>query len=161
VSHRTLYIWLCGTQSEVWCKLKDLSLSATGLKYNNWDFEWTTGEKNLKIEVKDEGIYGLTLRKGGCSYSKEVVVKNYTDLWFPNVITPNNDGKNDFYVIRNLTLPVSFSVFNRWGGLVFKDDQYNNNWSAENIPDGVYFYTVNDISECTGVSVKGWLTVIR
>jgi gliding motility-associated-like protein len=59
----------------------------------------------------------------------------------PNVITPNGDNVNDLFVIRNLLLYShrKISIRNRWGKLVYQSNQYNNDWDAKNIPDGVYY----------------------
>jgi gliding motility-associated-like protein len=68
-------------------------------------------------------------------------------ITIPNVFTPNNDGTNDLFVIRNLTLYSHRKVIvhNRWGDLVFESDQYNNNWDGGNLPDGVYYGIVEII----------------
>jgi gliding motility-associated-like protein len=65
----------------------------------------------------------------------------------PNVITPNDDGLNDLFVIRNIEdFPnASLAIFNRWGQEVFSStsyDQYqaqNGGWDPEDNAGGVYF----------------------
>lgn len=49
-------------------------------------------------------------------------------------------------------------VFNRWGKTVFESDSYNNSWSADGLPEGVYFYVAD--SPCAP-TLKGTLTVMR
>lgn len=68
------------------------------------------------------------------------------DMILPNVITPNNDGVNDVIDFRSFfgNTKVSFTVFNRWGEIVFNNDHINI-WSGTNnrsnhLSDGVYFY---------------------
>ena len=43
-----------------------------------------------------------------------------------------------------MTEEARITIFNRWGYLVFKREEYKNNWDGthENqpLPDGVYFY---------------------
>jgi len=67
----------------------------------------------------------------------------------PNVITPNNDGINDyFFVSEKLMLePVHLIVYNRWGVKVFEDNDYANNWDGDNmvgkpLNDGTYYYVL-------------------
>jgi gliding motility-associated-like protein len=69
-------------------------------------------------------------------------------LTVPNVFTPNGDGVNDKYEIPNLDRYISneLYVFDRWGTLVFKENNYNNGWDGGRLPDGVYFY----ILKCQG-----------
>ncbi|MFM1931516.1 MAG: hypothetical protein RL226_819 [Bacteroidota bacterium] len=61
---------------------------------------------------------------------------------FPNVFTPNNDEHNDYFIIRVLEgFPRSrLEVYNRWGGLVYESDNYQNAWQADGLPDGSYYY---------------------
>ena len=75
----------------------------------------------------------------------------------PNIFTPNGDGSNDFFEIRNLPASTSLSITNRWGKEVFSSSDYQNNWTAENISDGIYYYRV--VAE--GEVLTGWVEILR
>lgn len=83
----------------------------------------------------------------------------------PNVITPNGDGVNDFFMVNELLLyePIDFIVFNRWGAKVFEKDDYQNNWDGDNfsskpLEEGTYYY----ILRLTGAEDRaGFVTIIR
>jgi hypothetical protein len=63
------------------------------------------------------------------------------DLTIPNVITPNGDGTNDILTIENL-MNWKFrelTIFNRWGDIVFRSEDYQNDWNGGGVSDGVYF----------------------
>jgi gliding motility-associated-like protein len=49
----------------------------------------------------------------------------------PNVITPNNDGSNDCYVIKADTSieedDWSVEIYNRWGKQVYRVSRYKHN----------------------------------
>jgi gliding motility-associated-like protein len=66
------------------------------------------------------------------------------DLEIPNVFTPNGDGYNDYFMIRNPNqVNYTLEVFNRWGNLVFQGNQnyfWNGTFNEEPAPAGVYFY---------------------
>jgi gliding motility-associated-like protein len=74
----------------------------------------------------------------------------------PNVMTPNNDGNNDLFIIENIETWSStrnVTIFNRWGNVVFESGSYTNEtpWdgtdqSGKQLADGVYFYMV-DLSD--------------
>ena len=77
-------------------------------------------------------------------------------LTIPDVFTPNNDGKNDFFVIKGIEqFPGSeIKIFNRWGNIVYqKSDGYKNDWDGTNqfgltignraLPVGTYFYVLD------------------
>ena len=85
-------------------------------------------------------------------------------------ITPNGDGKNDLLVFENLDVFYNnkLIIYNRWGSLVYKKENYNNTWDgtathsltiskSSKLPTGTYFYflQLNDNSK----SLKGWIYV--
>ncbi|MFZ1751853.1 MAG: gliding motility-associated C-terminal domain-containing protein, partial [Saprospiraceae bacterium] len=69
----------------------------------------------------------------------------------PSIITPNNDGINDFFVIPCLEtgkFPSNkVSIFNEWGAEVFFANPYRNDWngvySGGDLPVGTYFYIID------------------
>lgn len=67
-------------------------------------------------------IYDLQVTSpNGCTAATKERVEVFYDLLMPNAFTPNGDGINDLFRVPAIT-PVTiekFSVFNRWGGLVF------------------------------------------
>lgn len=71
-----------------------------------------------------------------------------------NGLSPNGDGKNDFFLIANIQFlgpDNKVEIFNRWGDKVFEMDGYDNNSkrfegnqsNGKELPSGVYFYKVN------------------
>lgn len=72
------------------------------------------------------------------------------ETFIPEGFSPNGDNLNDVFVIPDLnTFPGrDLKVYNRWGGLVFEDDKYNNTWAGRDmngnqLVDGTYFYTLD------------------
>lgn len=63
-------------------------------------------------------------------------------ITIPNVFTPDHDGKNDLFQIRNLEdYPNSdLVILNRWGNVVYEATGYKNDWDGGNLSEGVYFY---------------------
>jgi gliding motility-associated-like protein len=83
-------------------------------------------------------------------------------LLAPNIITPNGDGVNDYFVVSNLDMldyNWSLEIYNRWGKRVFSATPYLNDWDADNLSDGVYFYMLR--SSGTSTSYKGSVSVVR
>lgn len=67
----------------------------------------------------------------------------------PNGITPNGDGKNDLFEIKNPNCCeyISIEIYNRWGNMIFNDLNYQNNWdgvnqSGQKLPQGTYFVVI-------------------
>lgn len=63
----------------------------------------------------------------------------------PNVITPNGDGRNDVFKISNIEYHpnTSVTIFDRWGVKVFETTNYNNDWKADGLSDGTFFYVID------------------
>jgi len=85
-------------------------------------------------------------------------------LFIPNVIKPDNDGKNETFVIRAASKfdQIGLTIFNRWGDKVFESADYQNDWSAEGLNAGTYYYQVRGRNTgMTEKQYKGWLQVIK
>ena len=65
----------------------------------------------------------------------------------PNLLTPNEDGINDTYLIpclaENNYPQGQLTIFNEWGQSVFNPKPYNNDWDGtyggQPLPVGTYF----------------------
>jgi gliding motility-associated-like protein len=84
------------------------------------------------------------------------------------VITPNNDGKNDFFIISCVfDFDSRLYVFNRFGGLVYETADYQNDWSGQDqngepVPDGGYLWVLEMVrQDGTTQLAKGTVNVIR
>ncbi|SFW84728.1 DUF7507 domain-containing protein [Chitinophaga sancti] len=80
-------------------------------------------------------------------------------LVFANAMSPNGDGKNDFFVIKGLEKypPAALFVFNRWGDMVFQSKAYHNEWNGAGLSEGVYYYKL-EVDEGEGVKqYSGWV----
>ncbi len=84
----------------------------------------------------------------------------------PQVITPNNDGYNDKWIIRNIDIypDAEIRVFNRWGKLVFRTrnlsaDPWDGTSDGKLVPTDSYHYILylNDGS----LPRSGVISVIR
>ena len=93
-----------------------------------------------------ENIFRLTVSNDYCEESREVKII-VEDLFLPSVITPNNDGRNDFFVTNTPGDGIKLTIFNRWGKIVFKSADYKNDWDGKNseggdLPEDTYFYII-------------------
>lgn len=78
-----------------------------------------------------------------------------------NVITPNDDNKNEFFVIEGVQEfdDARLEIYDRWGRLVFETDNYmagfadgrfESSFTGKDLEDGTYYYVINvDKGECT------------
>jgi len=135
---------------------------------NASSFMWDFGDGNISELVNPEHKYAesdsvktftvtLTSGESFCSESKSMPVTTATPF-VPNFISPNFDGKNDFFEIT-ASDAVELSVYNRWGKEVFHADEYRNNWDGGDLEPSVYYYLI--IFKDKNTSCKGWLQVMR
>src|SRR5690606_30444886 len=84
-------------------------------------------------------------------------------LHIPNVFTPNGDGLNDRFVIKNLLQYQGreLIVVNRWGNQVFKSDNYNNDWDGGSLAEGTYYYILRYRNGGDWKTAKGPVAIIR
>lgn len=103
-----------------------------------------------------------------CVNSDTVVVNVIivsTDLSISTVFSPNGDGINDNWVIKNISIypENEVTVFNIYGNNVFHKIGYNNDWqgtyNGNSLPDGTYFYIVK--TDSINAPIKGSLDILR
>jgi gliding motility-associated-like protein len=95
-----------------------------------------------------------------------VILRGIT-VYIPGGFSPNNDGINDKFTLENASGErISLEVYNRWGNMVYKNNDYKNEWEGfanqgvrtnDPLPDGTYYYIVllNGKSKFTGfITIK-------
>lgn len=89
------------------------------------------------------------------------------ELNIPNIYTPNNDGKNDAFIIDILNISNwSCDIFNRWGIKVAELTEKNNSWEGRTTSgiqcnDGVYYYVFVGEAEKQTIKEKGFIQLLR
>jgi hypothetical protein len=143
-----------------WCEPKIVSLkpytNSSGFLYT-----WQDGSTNDSFQISDFGRFWVTV-KNGCGQAADTinVSKINQKIGFvPDIITPNGDGKNDFFQVDpSISGLVSLKVLNRWGAEVFFTKNYRNDWSGFGLSTGIYFIVLE--GSCVE-RFKGPLTIIR
>ncbi|KQN38216.1 hypothetical protein ASE92_01915 [Pedobacter sp. Leaf41] len=88
-------------------------------------------------------------------------------IYIPNAFTPNNDGKNDVFLIYGNTIAsAKMSIYTQWGQLIFQSDNVSNGWDGTfkgvNQPIGVYVFMVEvQLTDGSTVVKKGTVTLLR
>ena len=102
------------------------------------------------------------------SISNAVEVEKPYALYAPNVFSPDGDGINDFFRIIGQGLTnFDVEVYNRWGQMVFKsvnmNDQWNGRFKGKNMPTGTYVYKVksSDFGTDNEILKSGTISLIR
>ncbi|TGE12257.1 DUF7948 domain-containing protein [Hymenobacter elongatus] len=148
-------------QAPLVIRFSDPLTSSSGVR---WDFgDGTQGEGNTTTHTyRQAGSYTPHIirpyNNGRCTVRLELPVIDVTPAYeVPNVITPNGDTKNEYFVATN-GCPAQLQVFSRWGAKVFEAASYRNDWNGGTLPDGVYYY---HLQQADGMVTKGWLEISR
>lgn len=155
-------------------------LPAVGMRFDNKSgvgkitspFSWTPTCQNLDGKDQNKFIVDFITEDNSCQPDRFDTVSvsitlynlqvNY-DISPPNVITPNNDGKNDFFEVSNLPpdnceqVFEGVEIYNRWGDQVFESKERDFKWLADQFSTGEYYYLI----KYTRRKYKGALTVMR
>lgn len=164
-------------------KSNDLDCStgrATLLASGGRDYQWMdvegnhlqTGRAIVVTPQETTKYYVLVTDDYGCQALDSTtvnVVKAGTMAHYemPTAFTPNNDGRNDCFGIKfpGLVGKVDFSIYDRWGNLVFHTNKVTDCWDGtfKGVPCDVatFVYVLRIESECGNVDRKGTVTLLR
>jgi gliding motility-associated-like protein len=121
------------------------------------NYRWTPGTgldnsliRSPKAKLTNELTYNIQLTTTGkCLTVDTLLVRVFkqVDILVPKAFTPNFDGKNDYLypILVGLERLIQFSVFDRWGNLVYlQKDISNKGWDGtykgRPAPSGIYVW---------------------
>jgi gliding motility-associated-like protein len=115
---------------------------------------WADTQNGLeRTDIPDTTYSVVVTDKNGCAASKVIVVDNNVSercLVIPTIITPNNDGVNDTWQIKNIDLfpNAEVFIFTRWGKLVFHSknlaaNPWNGTFRGSLLPTDSYHYVLH------------------
>ncbi|PRY14771.1 putative repeat protein (TIGR01451 family)/gliding motility-associated-like protein [Pontibacter ummariensis] len=136
-------------------------------------FTITSGQGTTTIKVKasnpaSTGTVSVMASNATCSspVTSATMDASLADgqLVFPKAFSPNGDGRNDTWEIKNLEKFTNneVTIFNRWGSELYKMKNYQNDWNGKRLEQGTYFYKVR-VTVCDGVvkEYTGYTTIFR
>jgi len=150
-------VYIDGNDTIVVCdtSVSNIIISADNAVHYTW---YTLGDStnvlstNQSLTISNPLVSTQYIVQGrACGYTSydtvvvEVVECASADqIILPNLISPNGDGKNDFYFISNyLPTGSKLFIFNRWGNEVYSSNNYQNNWDGtymgKLLPTSTYF----------------------
>jgi gliding motility-associated-like protein len=130
---------------------------------------WSTGSTtSSSIIVTEPGVYSVKVNHNGCFANDTLIVSpkyNILSFEMPNVVTPNNDGINDFidFGVYQFSF-IQLEIFNRWGTKVFESKDPSCIWKPTE-EDGTYFYSLQYRIDCGSETqnkiLKGFITLLK
>ena len=98
-------------------------------------------------------------------------MKKCSEIWVPNVFTPNGDGTNEiFKPVTTEIQKLTMYIYNRWGEMIFETSDINGGWDGKfhgnDVPTGVYFWLIRyneNRSSAQNIEkeIKGSVTLLR
>jgi gliding motility-associated-like protein len=111
-----------------------------------------------------ESVLVWTVSNQVCPASSDTMKITVRDLVIPTLITPNNDGRNEYLILRGTeTLKNNeLIVFDRRGVEVFRDKEYMNDWNGVDqdgspLPEDTYFF----VFRTRGKQKSGFIVIRR
>ena len=132
-----------------------------------YTYVWSSGDSLANSDSLTPGTYTVTVTDaGGLSVTQTFSVADGSGICGIQPysgLTSNGDGHNDLWIIDYIDLhqPNTVMIYNRWGVMVWKGDNYDNttvvwNGTAQDgsvLPDGTYFYVI----EVEGGHMESWV----
>ena len=149
--------------------------SFEAIPFKEWQFShWEIAMSEPLSGDTTEMLMALSLS----GVPEEVVTAHFSQvefhLYVPNAFTPDNDGVNDAFLPLGSGFNAekyTFTVFNRWGEVVFATSDSEEPWIGQNnqragthfVPDGVYGYSVTaqGYHDIEPTVIRGTVTVVR
>lgn len=161
------------------CFWLDGPIEVTAPDLNCESYMWSTGDVTQTVTISAPGHYSVTSTLQGCASEAQFTIQDMCiyDPILPNVMTPNGDGSNDVFIVRNMdpNVPNQLTIYNRWGTKVYEKKNYQTycldgeevvhnpteGFTAEGLSDGVFFYVFHYEDAVKSVDYHGTVTVIR
>ena len=159
--------------------IADLSANINGGAPVIWYNAPQNGTAYSSIDLLQNGLtYYASFVDTTCENSIRLAVTvdltKCPDILIPDGFSPNDDGINDFFVIRNLPelYPnYKIEIYNRYGNILYKGDRNTQNWDGTSsqggvkiggnvVPTGVYFFIL-EFNDGTRNPIQGRLYLSR
>lgn len=138
-------------QGDLFCPGGSVRLTAVGLQGS---VLWSTGDTSAMITVSETDEYAVTITDDTCTIRSSILLDYDVcdSLCYPrlaNVITPNGDGLNDWFkpVIDCRVEQFDFTVYNRWGQIVFSSQALEFGWDGHMLGaqavSGTYYFNLH------------------
>ena len=167
--------------NDIDCTTPQAQLIATATGGSNYQWFPISNISNANIanplvSPETDTWYSVTVTNGGggCANKDSILVKSdlskgTASFFVPNAFTPNLDGLNDCFGVKywGITTEFEFSIYNRWGELVFITKDKTKCWDGifkgVKQPSGVFVYQIKAKSPCSNESIykKGTVVLIR
>lgn len=126
--------------------------------------------------AQDQSLLLTVIHENGCVATAElnINVVPETEIYIPNVFSPNGDGVNDYFIVyanERVDRIVELNVFDRWGGHIFQGKQlypnietsgWDGKFNGKEMSSSVYTYMLEVLMvDGSTQSFSGSLSLVR
>ena len=122
--------------------------------FDETTFIWEDGIEDAQRQLTQTGIYAIDalVDCGSIPLVLEVLPQSCeSDLFVPNVFSPNSDGLNDlfqpYFASRQNVRNFQMRIMDRWGNLLFYSKDPDTGWDGTNrnqkVPQGMYAWFIS------------------
>ena len=162
--------------NDIDCVTRQSQFIATGGTIYSWTPSNSLNNPNSSNPIATPSITTNYLLRGedlnGCVNTDSLVLNvsnaNSNQFLMANAFTPNNDRLNDCFGIKGWgnILELDFSVYNRWGEIIFHSNQSGDCWDGKykgvDQNAGAYIYIIKAKTACVdSILRKGTFVLIR
>jgi gliding motility-associated-like protein len=158
------------------CPAADLAIAGETARYDvqvtggqpPYRYSWVIGngalpagdQRTASWAFDQAGTYPVLLQvtdSRACQAQCELEQVVLEPLVFPNVFTPNGDGKNETFTVQYPGSDFEMTIYNRWGKLVAVIHDGMAGWDGQSTAPGTYFYQIRIGRR----QYKGLVTLLR
>ena len=152
-------------------KGESLILTASGGTTYSWTgSDILTGQNSVSATIRPRasGVYSVRVTNAsGCTTTEQInitVAEDYK-LEASTIVTPNGDGKNDKFIIKNIDYYPNntLKIFDKAGRVLYQMKSYANDWdgtlNGSPLAEGTYYYIL-DLGPNRG-NFKGFINILR
>lgn len=165
----TKYFWEIQYNVDNPLSVETLTGETPTFDFSQWTEDDPSGNYAVRLIARTDNL----APSGNMIYCRDtaensiLVVNDF--LQFPNVVSPNGDGINDRFVIKNLVNGMGYpinqlDIYNKWGTRVFHKENISRDedfWDPQNMPSGTYFYRFSAKGYNGNIEHNGAIEVVR
>ncbi len=163
-------------------KVKGKSTAKQNINYEKYEYSITIPKNTNRVEIPvktlSEGEKGDIKTLWVCisqidgkqpkfgTSETHLNIQNPKKIYIPNVFSPNDDGRDDFWIITGIDRypKCRVTVYNRWGKEVFYSDPgYTQPWDGKQnhqpLPVATYYYVI-DLKDGSK-PISGYVAIVR